>query len=75
MSQIVIEAQPRTPGGKNVNRRLRRAGTIPAVVYGPGRDSIPLSVDPRVVTDILHSESGHNTIFTVQVTGRDPVNA
>lgn len=74
MSQFVIEAQQRTPGGKNVNRRLRGAGMIPAVIYGPGRDPIALSVDPRAVSDILHSDTGHNTIFTVRVDGGEPAN-
>jgi len=74
MSQFVIEAQQRTPGGKNVNRRLRGSGLIPAVIYGPGRDPIALSVDPQAVSDILHSDSGHNTIFTVRVDGGEPAN-
>lgn len=69
MEQIVVEAQKRTPGGKNVNRRLRYAGQIPAVVYGPGRQPVALSVDPSAVTDILHSESGRNTIFSLAVDG------
>jgi large subunit ribosomal protein L25 len=74
MSQIVIDAQQRTPGGKNVNRRLRKAGRIPAVIYGRGKAPLALSVDPVSVSDILHSESGHNTIFSLRVDGMDPVN-
>jgi len=69
MEQIVVEAQRRVPGGKNVNRRLRYAGMIPAVVYGPGREPIALTVNPAAVTDILRSESGRNTIFTLAVEG------
>jgi large subunit ribosomal protein L25 len=70
MEQIVVEAQRRTPGGKNVNRRLRHAGKIPAVVYGTGRQPLALSVEPGAVSDILHSESGRNTIFTLSVDGK-----
>jgi len=73
MSQIVLEAERRTPEGKNANRRLRQADRIPAVIYGPGRKPIPLTVDPRTVSQILHSESGHNTIFTVQLSDLEPV--
>jgi large subunit ribosomal protein L25 len=69
MEQIVVEAQRRVPGGKNVNGRLRCAGMIPAVVYGPGRQPVPLTVDPAVVSDILHSDSGRNTIFKLSVDG------
>jgi len=69
-----IEAQQRDPGGKNVNRRLRLAGKIPAVVYGPGKQARPVSVTPGAVKDILYSESGRNTIFSVSVDGTEPVN-
>ena len=69
MEQIVLEAQRRAPGGKNVNRRLRSAGKIPAVVYGPSRQPMALTVVPGAVSDILHSESGRNTIFTLSVDG------
>jgi large subunit ribosomal protein L25 len=65
----VLEAQARKPGTKNEARRVRREGKIPAVVYGAGKDSLPLSVDPRVVTRILNSESGHNTIFDLTLDG------
>jgi large subunit ribosomal protein L25 len=59
----VLEAHPRESGNKNDARRLRVEGKIPGVVYGAGQDSLPVSVDPRQVTRILHSETGHNTIF------------
>jgi large subunit ribosomal protein L25 len=66
--QEMIEAQPRDGvRTKNVARRLRRNGQIPAVVYGAKKDSIPVTVDPRQISRILHSESGHNTIFDLQV--------
>ena len=65
----VLEAQARKPGTKNEARRVRREGMIPAVVYGAGKDSLPVSVDPRVVIRILNSESGHNTIFDLTLDG------
>ena len=58
-----LEAQPREAGTKNDARRVRQGGKIPAVVYGAGKNSVSVSVDPRVVSRILHSETGHNTIF------------
>jgi large subunit ribosomal protein L25 len=54
---------------KNAARRVRVSGKIPAVVYGAGQDSIAVAVDPKVITKILHSDSGHNTIFDLDVTG------
>src|SRR3954470_24815718 len=65
----VLEAQAREAGTKNDARRVRREGKIPAVVYGAGKDSLSISVDPRVVTRILHSETGHNTIFDLTLAG------
>src|SRR5580700_6473498 len=65
----LLEAQPRTPGNKNEARRVRRDGKIPAVVYGAGKDALSVSVDPRQVTRILNSETGHNTIFDLTLDG------
>src|SRR5688572_18985621 len=75
MAEIIVEAQRRTETGKNVNRRLRVSGKIPAIMYGPGKEALSLSVDPQVVKDILYSDSGHNTIFTVSVDGKQHANA
>lgn len=65
----LVEAQQRVPEsrGKNEARRVRVTGRIPAVVYGAKKDSIAVTVDPKQITKILHSESGHNTIFDLQI--------
>src|SRR5712692_4938120 len=65
----VLEANPRTPGTKNDARRVRRQGKVPAVVYGAGKQAMPVSVDPRQVSRILHSKTGHNTVFDLTVDG------
>ena len=65
----VLEAQARTPGNKNAARRVRRDGKVPAVVYGAGKDALSVSVDPRQVKSILHSKTGHNTIFDLTLDG------
>jgi large subunit ribosomal protein L25 len=64
-----LEAQARTAGNKNEARRVRRDGKIPAVVYGAGQNSLPVAVDPRQVSRILNSETGHNTIFDLTLDG------
>ena len=73
--QIVVQAQRRTAAGKNFNRQLRRSGKIPAVIYGPGKEPLSVAVDPKSIRNILYSESGHNTIFTVSVDGKEHANA
>jgi large subunit ribosomal protein L25 len=67
----VVEAQPRPDSsrGKNEARRLRRSGRIPAVVYGAKKAAVAISVDPKQISRILHSASGHNTIFDLNVNG------
>jgi len=71
-----VVATPRTGKfNKNAARRVRVEGKIPAVVYGAGKEAVAVSVDPRIITKILHSDSGHNTIFDLDVTGSGTVKA
>ncbi len=71
-----VVATPRTGKfNKNHARRVRVSGKIPAVVYGAGQDAVAVAVDPKIVTKILHSESGHNTIFDLNVEGAALVKA
>jgi large subunit ribosomal protein L25 len=67
----VVTATPREGKfNKNAARRVRAAGKIPAVLYGPGYDPVAIEVDPKQITRILFSETGHNTIFDVEVSGQ-----
>jgi large subunit ribosomal protein L25 len=68
-TDITISAEPRESRGKNEARRLRVRGLSPAVLYGAGKDAVPVSVSPKEVTKILHSTTGHNTIFNLDVNG------
>ena len=75
MPEVVI-AKPREGRfNKNAARRVRAAGKIPAVLYGPGHEPVAIEVDPKQITRILHSETGRNTIFDVEVTGQTPAKA
>jgi large subunit ribosomal protein L25 len=79
MATSTIEAVVATPRegkfNKNAARRVRVSGKIPAVVYGAGQDAVAVAVDPKVITKILHSDSGHNTIFDLNVEGSAVVKA
>jgi len=69
-TQELVEAQPRSDQEartKNAARRVRAGGRIPAVVYGAKKASIAITVDPKQIIRILHSESGHNTVFDLKV--------
>ena len=70
---ITVTAEPRETRGKNEARRLRVSGSVPAVLYGAGGESVAMAVNPKEVRRILHSKTGHNTIFDVAVKGGETV--
>ena len=65
--QTSIEVELREPGSTNEAKRLRRAGQLPAVLYGGAGEARPIVVDPRRVIEILQSEGGQNTILQLKV--------
>jgi large subunit ribosomal protein L25 len=72
--EAILEATTRDSFGKNEARRTRRAGRVPAVLYGAAsagesRDATPIEVDPRALLRILHSESGANTLISLKLAG------
>ena len=66
-TEISVPASKRDSRGKNEARRLRAKGMAPAVMYGSGQEVLALSVDPKRILKILHSQAGHNTIFSVAI--------
>jgi large subunit ribosomal protein L25 len=70
ISQEVVAATPREGKfNKNAARRVRMKGKIPAVVYGAAEPTVAIEVDPKQIQKILHSDSGHNSIFDLEITG------
>jgi large subunit ribosomal protein L25 len=67
-----LQAEKRETRGKNEARRLRANGRIPAVLYGSEKGkAVEISVDPKVLSRILHSESGVNTLIGLHLDGGD----
>ncbi|HZI51404.1 MAG TPA: 50S ribosomal protein L25 [Terriglobia bacterium] len=66
-AEILVSAQGRSDRGKNAARRLRASGMIPAVVYGGKGDSVAVTVDPKTLLRVLRSESGRNTILSLDL--------
>jgi large subunit ribosomal protein L25 len=69
-----LEAVKREGRGKNEANRLRASGKIPAVFYGPAKDGkgpegVAVSVDPKAVMRILHSDTGANTLINLKYQG------
>ena len=75
MPEVVVAKPREGKFNKNAARRVRFAGKIPAVLYGPGHDPVAIEVDPKQISRILFSETGHNTIFDVEVAGQPAAKA
>lgn len=68
MAQNVLAAEPRERSGKENARKIRRAGRIPAILYGRGKPSVPLSLDPRDLEKLLQtSDAGLNTLIDLKL--------
>src|SRR6202012_6075387 len=66
--QEVVAAKAREGKfNKNAARRVRVAGMIPGVLYGAKEPAVAVELDPKQITRILHSDSGHNTIFDLEL--------
>lgn len=75
MSEVVAAKPREGKFNKNAARRVRAAGRIPAVLYGSGGQPVAVEVDPKQISRILYSETGHNTIFDVEVEGETAAKA
>jgi len=72
--EALLDATIRTTFGKNEARRTRKAGKVPAVVYGAAsegasRDAVSIAVEPKPLLKILHSEAGANTLIALKLDG------
>lgn len=66
---ITVRAVPREGRGKNDSRRARREGQVPVTMYGGGIEAVTALVPLRELAAILRSDTGRNTIFTLDVEG------
>ena len=47
MSEVTIEVEKREDSGKNANRRTRSRGEVPGIVYGAGKDTVPIRLNRK----------------------------
>lgn len=71
MKTIELTVERRSTRGKNEARRTRTARRIPAVVYGAGKETVPISVDTRALSDAFRGGAGENAIFLLKLQGSD----
>ncbi len=67
--KVVVKAEKREGRGKNDSRRLRAAGKLPISIYGAGVEAVAAVVELKDLAAILRSDSGQNTIFTIDMVG------
>jgi large subunit ribosomal protein L25 len=67
MSELSIDVQKRTETGTNANRRLRQSGKIPAVVYGGGKETVPIQLNRKTLIDLMKSGENENAIFLLKL--------
>jgi large subunit ribosomal protein L25 len=71
MKTTELTVERRETKGKNAARRTRATGKIPAVLYGAGRDTVPITVDRRALSDAFRGGAGENAIFRLKLQGSD----
>jgi len=69
MAHVELNVSARNKVGKGISRSLRREALVPAVVYGPGMEPCPISVDPKVLVKCLDPDAGWNTLITLKGDG------
>src|SRR5688500_6108644 len=64
-----VTAEPREAKGTGASRRLRRTGKVPGIVYGAGKNAVPVAFDHNAMLRNLAQEAFHTSILTVDVAG------
>lgn len=69
MDKVSIVVQPRDVTGSRAARRLRKAGLIPGVLYGHGKEATMIAVDPHALRAALSTGAGTHAVLAVNVEG------
>jgi large subunit ribosomal protein L25 len=74
VGEYSIVAEERTGTGKGANRKLRATGRIPAIVYGRGKPTRQVTLDPTPLAKMLKSaDSGINTLIDLRIGSQETV--
>jgi large subunit ribosomal protein L25 len=72
MAEVSLEVSRRERSGKEIAKKLRAGGKVPAVVYGGHKESVAIEVDRKSVTELIqNSEHGVRSIFLLKMSGTD----
>lgn len=67
---IKLNAGLRTDQGKGASRRLKRAGSVPAIIYGAGKDPINLTISLNTITKLLEDDTTYTSIIELDIDGK-----
>ncbi len=67
--KFTVKAEKREARGKNDARRLRADGKVPVSIYGGGGETIAAIIELKELAAILRSDTGQNTIFSLDMSG------
>src|SRR6476619_7254219 len=72
MAEVTLEVSRREKSGKEIAKKLRAAGKVPAVVYGGHKESVAIEVDRKAVSELIQkSQHGVRSIFLLKMSGSD----
>ncbi|MEO6487511.1 MAG: 50S ribosomal protein L25 [Thermoanaerobaculia bacterium] len=72
MAEVTLEVSRREKSGKEISKKIRAAGRVPAVVYGAHRDPVAIDVERKAVVELIQkSEHGVRSIFLLKMAGTD----
>jgi large subunit ribosomal protein L25 len=72
MAEVTLEVERREKSGKEIARKLRAAGKVPAVLYGGHREPVSITVDRKSVSDLIQkSDHGIRSVFLLKMAGTD----
>src|SRR5579864_6290839 len=66
---ISLSAEPRPRTGKGAARATRRAGRVPGIVYGDGKEPVAISLEPRELSRMLARPGLFATLVDIKVDG------
>lgn len=71
MSAVVsVAAEGRDRAGKGAARATRRAGRVPAVIYGDKKEATLISLDPKTIDRLIHKKAFFATLLDIELSGK-----
>lgn len=71
MARSKLKVKKRLRLGKSGAREVRKEGNVPAILYGKGKEPLPLVINPGDLKTALSTESGRNTLLDLEIEGDD----